>query len=82
MRPWFSRMFIFMLRHVVHTHLMNHRYNDRGQNPNTTIGACAWIQMAQAMGSPIYILDLFSQNERQVAKELKEIGLIEHFKNQ
>ena len=27
------------------------------------------------------IWDLFSQNERQVASELKEIWLIEHFKN-
>ena len=26
--------------------------------------------------------DLFSQNERQVARKLKEIKLIEHFKNQ
>ena len=26
--------------------------------------------------------ELFSQNERQVARELKEIWLIEHFKNQ
>ena len=28
------------------------------------------------------IWDLFSQNERQVARELKEIWLIEHSKNQ
>ena len=29
-----------------------------------------------------HIWDLFSQNERQVARELKEIWLIEHSKNQ
>ena len=28
------------------------------------------------------IWDLFSQNERQVARDLKEIWLTEHFKNQ
>ena len=27
-------------------------------------------------------IDLFSQNARQVARELKEIWLIDHFKNQ
>ena len=42
----------------------------------------AWLTHLLTFVQELYIWDLFSQNERQVARKLKEIQLFEHFKSQ